>query len=235
MQTRGVLFDLYGTLIIYGDMEKAWNAWYGVIYDAFRFSGLSLSKAQFRPFCEGFFERPEPADYADQLTVVERRLQRLASEVKVDLAQSVALSAIERSIDVWHDYVQIDPSAREILATIGQSRSLALVSNFDYAPYVHELMIRLELAPLFDTILVSDAVGVKKPHPGIFEQALQRLSLSPGETIHVGDSQEDVEGAIGAGIRPVWIDRNRPGRWRASPELPVSRISSLQELLALLD
>ena len=153
----------------------------------------------------------------------------------MDLAQSVALSAIERSIDVWHDYVQIDPSAREILATIGQSRSLALVSNFDYAPYVHELMIRLELAPLFDTILVSDAVGVKKPHPGIFEQALQRLSLSPGETIHVGDSQEDVEGAIGAGIRPVWIDRNRPGRWRASSELPVSRISSLQELLALLD
>ncbi len=235
MQTRGVLFDLYGTLIIYGDMEKAWNAWYGVIYDSFQSSGLSLSEAQFRPYCQGFFERPEPADSAVECTMVERRLQRLAEEVKVNLARSVAVRAIERSIDVWHDYVQIDPAAREVLATIGQTRSLALVSNFDYAPYVHELLVRLELAPLFDTILVSDAVGVKKPHAGIFEQALQCLALSPAEVIHVGDSQEDVEGALGAGIRPVWIDRNRPGRWQASPDLPVSRISSLQELLELLD
>lgn len=235
MQTRGVLFDLYGTLIIYGDMEKAWNAWYGVIYDAFQSSGLSLPEAQFRPYCQGFFERPEPTDKVAELTVVERRLQRLAEEVKVNLPQTVAVQAIERSIDVWHDYVQIDPTAREVLATIGQTRSLALVSNFDYAPYVHELMVRLELAPLFDTILVSDAVGVKKPHPGIFEQALQRLALLPEQAIHVGDSQEDVEGALCAGIRPVWIDRDRPGRWRASPELPVSRISSLHELLELLD
>ena len=232
MKTRGVLFDLYGTLIIYGDMEKAWNAWYGVIYKAFQACGLSLSEAQFRPFCQGFFERPEPVGIAEERTVVERRLQRLAGEVGVNLPQGVAVQAIEQSIDMWHDYVRIDPAAREVLATIGQTRSLALVSNFDYAPYVHDLMVRLELEPLFNTILVSDAVGVKKPHPGIFEQALQRLALSPEQTIHVGDSQEDVEGAIGAGIRPVWIDRNRPGRWQASPELPVRRISSLARTAA---
>ena len=136
---------------------------------------------------------------------------------------------------MWHDYLRIDPVAREVLAEIGRTRSLALVSNFDYAPYVHDLMVRLELEPLFDTILVSDAVGVKKPHPGIFEQALQRLDLSPEQVIHVGDSQEDVEGALGAGIRPVWIDRNRRGRWQAPADLPVRRISGLPELLELLD
>ena len=36
MKTKGVLFDLYGTLIVYGDMEKAWNAWYDVIYETFQ-------------------------------------------------------------------------------------------------------------------------------------------------------------------------------------------------------
>ena len=153
----------------------------------------------------------------------------------MDLPQGEAVQAIEPSIDVWHDYLRIDPVAREVLAEIGRTRSLALVSNFDYAPYVHDLMVRLELEPLFDTILVSDAVGVKKPHPGIFEQALQRLDLSPEQVIHVGDSQEDVEGALGAGIRPVWIDRNRRGRWQAPADLPVRRISGLPELLELLD
>ena len=235
MKTRGVLFDLYGTLIIYGDMEKAWNSWYEVIYGAFCDSGLHMAVDQFRPYCEGFFERPEPSCEAAERSVVERRLQRLAREVQVKLPQELALQAIERSIDVWHDYVTIDPAAHDVLTEIGRTRSLALVSNFDYAPYVHDLMVRLELEPLFDTILVSDAVGVKKPHPGIFEQALQRLDLSPEQVIHVGDSQEDVEGALGAGIRPVWIDRNRRGRWQAPADLPVRRISGLPELLELLD
>ena len=63
----------------------------------------------------------------------------------------------------------------------------------------------------------------------------QRLDLSPEQVIHVGDSQEDVEGALGAGIRPVWIDRNRRGRWQAPADLPVRRISGLPELLELLD
>ncbi len=235
MKTRGVLFDLYGTLIIYGDMEKAWNSWYEVIYDAFRDSGLPLSAEQFRPYCEGFFERPEPCGEAAERSVVERRLLRLAREVQVRVPQEVALQAIERSIDVWHDYVTIDPAAHDVLAQIGRTRSLALVSNFDYAPYVHDLMVRWQLEPLFDTILVSDAVGMKKPQAGIFEQALQRLDLLPEQAIHVGDSQEDVEGALSAGIRPVWIDRNRGGRWQAPAELPVRRISGLPELLELLD
>ena len=235
MRIRGVLFDLYGTLIVYGDMEKAWDAWYSVIFDAFCTSGLSLTYGQFRPYCEGFFDRPEPVGFAEELTVVERRLQRLAEEVNVEMPRASALLAIEKSIHIWHDYVQIDPAAKDVLRLIGRNRSLALVSNFDYAPYVHDLMVRWELEPFFDTILVSDAVGVKKPHPDIFRQALQRLELSAEQTIHVGDSREDVEGALGAGIRPVWIDRQRNNRWQADPSMGVTRISALSEILDMLD
>lgn len=235
MRTRGVLFDLYGTLIVYGEMDKAWNAWYDVIYEVFQSSGLLLTQDEFRPCCGGFFERPEPAGTGDDLTVVERRLHRLANDVNIKIPREDALRAIEKSIDVWHDYVRLDPEAMEVLEEIGNNRVLALVSNFDYAPYVHRLMSRWELEPLFDTILVSDAVGVKKPHPGIFERALKNLDIKADEAIHVGDSQEDIEGAAGAGIRPVWIDRQRKDRWRAQPEADVTRIASLRELLDFLD
>ena len=235
MRTRGVLFDLYGTLVVYGDMEKAWNAWYDVIYKAFRDNGLTLSQTDFRPRCGGFFEKPEPQDNGEEQSVVERRLYRLAAEVDVSIPRDQALRAVEESIDVWHDYVRLDPVAMDVLREIGRNRSIALVSNFDYAPYVHRLMARWELEPLFDTILVSDAVGVKKPQPEIFEQALRELDLTAAQTIHVGDSREDIEGAVRAGIRPVWIDRQRKDRWRAQPETDVTRISSLSELLDLLD
>jgi len=236
MRTRGVLFDLYGTLIVYGEMEQGWNAWYEVIYEVLRVNGLSLSPKEFRPYCGGFFERTEPKDIGDDLSVVERRLHRLASEVNIAIPREQALQAIEKSIDVWHGYVRLDPDALDVLEKIGRNRSLALVSNFDYAPYVHRLMTRWNLESLFDTILVSDAIGIKKPHPGIFEQALRELDITASEAIHVGDSREDIEGATAAGIRPVWIDRQQSkDRWRARPEADVMRITSLNELLDLLD
>ena len=234
MKTRGVLFDLYGTLMVYGDMETAWEAWYRVIYDLFQTNGLALSHEEFRAHCCGFFEKPEPAGN-DELSVVERRLQRLAGEVGVVIPRDKAIAAIERSIDVWHDQVLLDPAAPEVLRKIRIKRSLALVSNFDYAPYVHNLMAKWNLGHLFDAILVSDAVGVKKPHPGIFDQALREMGLSASEAVHVGDSQEDIEGAAGAGIRPVWIDRHRKDRWRARQITDVTRITSLGQLLEILD
>ncbi len=236
MKTRGVLFDLYGTLAVYGEMDKAWSAWYEVIFGLFSANGMTLSQTEFRPYCGGFFERPEPLDTENnELSVVERRLQRLAGEVRVAIPRAAARQAIEKSIDVWHDYVYLDPEAREVLREIGGNRSIALVSNFDYAPYVHRLMVDWKIDSLFDTILVSDAIGVKKPHPGIFNHALRALALQPEETVHVGDSREDIEGAASAGIRPVWIDRQRKDRWRAQPEAGVTRIGALTELLGVLD
>ena len=234
MKTKGVLFDLYGTLVVYGDMEKAWNAWYDVIYETFQTSGLQLSHERFRPYCVGFFEKPEPPGN-DDLSVVERRLQRLAGEMGTVIPKEKAVMAIERSIDVWHDQVRLDPEAPEVLEKIRSKRSLALVSNFDYAPYVHNLLEKWKLSPLFDAILVSDAVGVKKPDPGIFHRALRQMGLAADQAVHVGDSQEDIEGAVGAGIRPVWIDRHRKDPWRARQAGDVTRITSLGELLEHLD
>ena len=231
------MFDLYGTLVVYGDMEKAWEAWFTEIYRAFHDSGLAMSQEEFRPYCVGFFEKPEP-QMQPGLSVVERRLQRLAAEMKVKIDRNRAVAAIEKSIDVWHDQVRLDPEAVNVLGQIRRRRSLALVSNFDYAPYVQNLMIKLELAPLFDTVLVSDAVGVKKPHPVIFDRALQQLGIRADQAVHVGDSQEDIEGAFGAGIRPIWIDRQRKDPWRAkqAAKIPsVTRITSLGELLNTLD
>ena len=59
--------------------------------------------------------------------------------------------------------------------------------------------------------MVSEAVGVSKPDPAIFEHALRALGCDAADAVMVGDSwAADVEGARGAGIRPIWF--NRAGR-----------------------
>lgn len=59
-----------------------------------------------------------------------------------------------------------------------------------------------------DAIVDSRSHGRVKPHPTIFQAALELLGVSPGEAVMVGDSlEEDVEGARALGMRAILIDR----------------------------
>ncbi|XEC97598.1 HAD family hydrolase [Paenibacillus tarimensis] len=63
-----------------------------------------------------------------------------------------------------------------------------------------------------DGVITSEDARSYKPRPEIFREALGRFDLSAKDVIHVGDSyMSDVEGAAGAGIQTVWMNRkNRP-------------------------
>jgi putative hydrolase of the HAD superfamily len=59
-----------------------------------------------------------------------------------------------------------------------------------------------------DAIVDSRSHGRVKPHPTIFQAALDLLGVPPAEAVMVGDSlEEDVEGARGLGMRAVLVDR----------------------------
>ena len=63
------------------------------------------------------------------------------------------------------------------------------------------------LDPLVDFMVTSEETGLAKPDPGIFHAALERNGSRAEESVMVGDSWEiDVEGALAAGIRPVWFN-----------------------------
>jgi putative hydrolase of the HAD superfamily len=93
-----------------------------------------------------------------------------------------------------------------------------------------------ELSGLVSAAVSSSQHGYLKPHPSIFQAALQLVGVEPGESVMVGDSMgQDIAGARRAGMRGVLVRRGGPegGPPRpADPEVPV--IESLDELLPLL-
>lgn len=112
---------------------------------------------------------------------------------------------------------------------------LAVLSNFDRR--LHGLVAAFGLADAFAAVVPSSEAGFAKPALGAFEHVRGRLDAAGGFTagacLHVGDSiREDVAGAVGAGFRAAWIDRDGA----AAHELPAgaSRITSLAELPGLL-
>ncbi|MBL3646017.1 HAD family hydrolase [Bacillus sp. RHFB] len=63
----------------------------------------------------------------------------------------------------------------------------------------------LGIKKYFETILVSEWEGIKKPDPQIFERALEQLNVSPNESIFVGDHpKNDVNAAQNVGMKGIW-------------------------------
>lgn len=83
----------------------------------------------------------------------------------------------------------------------------------------------------FDAVVVSGEVGHRKPEREIFAHTLSALGVPATSAVHVGDNQvADVEGALAAGLRAIWI--NRTGAVAASD--PHHVVTDLREVLALI-
>ncbi len=208
-EIRGVFFDLYGTLLRYGDMEAAGDSWFRCIRRELIACGRAFDGETLIRVCEEFLIQPEPPVQDDGLTVYERRIRELVGELGLALGLEELRRISAASVAAWHAHTPLDPEAKGVLGELQGRYKLALISNFDHPPHVHRLLDELALRPFFDAVVVSGDVGVKKPDPAIFAPALKQTGLATDEALFVGDSPEDdVAGARAAGLRPVLIRRS---------------------------
>ncbi len=207
MAFKGVFFDLYGTILIYGDAQAAWADWLAAFYGRLTANGLSMPRGAFAEQCDGFFGKPAPPPQEDGLTVYERRVQAFAAELEVDLSELQIQKTADATIEAWDKYMSLDPEAKAVLSALRLNRTVGLISNYDHPPHVYLLLAKLGLAALFDVVVVSGEVGVEKPDPRIFEMAIQQAKLQPREVVYVGDTAADVHGALDAGLCPILIRR----------------------------
>jgi HAD superfamily hydrolase (TIGR01509 family)/HAD superfamily hydrolase (TIGR01549 family) len=106
----------------------------------------------------------------------------------------------------------------------GQGMPMAVLSNF--TSRLEDLLRRLNLRRFFDFVMVSSIVGIAKPDPRIFDLAVAKANRPARGLLYVGDHVgDDIEGAKGAGLDAVLIDRGD-----RQPDARCSRIQSLVEL-----
>lgn len=78
-------------------------------------------------------------------------------------------------------------------------RPVALVSN----SLGRDCYAGFDLAQMFDAVVISAAVGIRKPSKGIYEIACEKLGVSPDEAIMIDDLKHNVEGAQRLGIAGI--------------------------------
>jgi FMN hydrolase / 5-amino-6-(5-phospho-D-ribitylamino)uracil phosphatase len=95
-------------------------------------------------------------------------------------------------------------------------------------------LAKIGLAHFFERTIAARHVGALKPDPAIFHKVIEGTDLQAHEVVYVGDDPHlDVEGARGAGMQAIWIDR-QGSEWPAEIAPAAYTVRSLTELTQLL-
>ncbi len=109
--------------------------------------------------------------------------------------------------DVWRVYEDVRP----LLERLNQAgMPMAVISNWD--DRLPSLLDNLGLSAWFSTRTISFATGFTKPDARMFSMTADALGVPAEAVLHIGDSlSEDIEGAVGAGMQAMQVQR-RSGR-----------------------
>jgi putative hydrolase of the HAD superfamily len=206
-EIKAVLFDFIGTLVnVKGySLETSKMKLYKAVVDA----GLKVSWEDFLEAYTRAHEKYRVVRYQEFIEVtnavwIAEALNSLGFKINSDDWR------IKTSVNVFfEDYVssfRLRKCAKQVLRMLYGEYKLGLVSNFTYAPVIYAGVRKVGINDFFNVIIVSDAVGWRKPHAKIFEEALKRLNVKAEETLFIGDSPyEDIKGAKQLGMKTIFV------------------------------
>jgi putative hydrolase of the HAD superfamily len=157
----------------------------------------------------------------------QRVLTRLGAKASLDAADRLVAAHMTRLADA----LVLPPNHLAVVASLGRTHRLGIVTNFDHAPTVHDVLARDGLSGLFEVVVISGEIGWRKPHRMLFDAAVEGLGVSADETLFVGDNFElDVVGATQAGLTAAWYTRGRAADRKTSHPV-ITDLADLDRLL----
>ena len=200
---KGYIFDYGGTL------DTGGQHWGKVIWHAYERQQVPVSEEAFRDayvhaertLGKNPIIQPDFTFYKTIETKIRIQLEYLQEKNDV----SSVFSYLKPLTDsLYEATVKETAKSREVLLQLKQQYPMVLVSNF-YGN-IATVLKEFKLDGIFDTIIESAVVGVRKPDPQIFTLGVEALGMRPDEVVVVGDSMDkDIIPAGKAGCHTVWF------------------------------
>jgi FMN phosphatase YigB (HAD superfamily) len=222
MRPSAVFVDCYGTLVA-GDRPVIVR----VVTDVAACVGLPADKLdvawlrRFRHLCATCRE----ACFAGQRELELRAMTDVLGDAGVIRPAAELSDLLEPLFDYWRTATPLT----DALAFLREWTDcpVLVVSNIDRT----DLLQVLPGLPGVAGTVTSEDARAYKPDSAVFHHALTLTGGAPETVVHVGDSWDsDVQGALSAGLVPIWLDRDDPAphEWRNG----VRRITGLDRLAA---
>jgi HAD superfamily hydrolase (TIGR01509 family) len=234
MPIRAVLFDLGNTLVSYYQPAE----FMPILRRSLDACLLTLGhsplgrEAQTALVHQALEMNQERADLA--VWPLEERLRVLFSHYTPDATLTERLSCA--FLEPIFRTARVSRDALPVLQSLKRSGvKTAIVSNTPWGSsggVWRSELARHGLLAAVDSVVFCTDVGWRKPHPTPFRRALEILGVAAKDAVFVGDDPVwDVEGANGAGLRPILLAT----RAHQSNPAQVTVAASLPDVLAKID
>jgi putative hydrolase of the HAD superfamily len=215
---RAVLFDLFDTVVDFHldrmpTIEFDGQRLHSTSGNVYQVLQRSYSGVSFDTFYAAFRESRRQVDVTRNEEMREYpaqvRFERMLELLNLDGAGSDFIEELVWAhMSEWAKGAEMPKVNRRVLELAKRKAKIGIVSNFDHPPTAHLVLEREGIRSLFDVIVISGESGWRKPHRGIFLQALDRLGCTPKEALFVGDTfGADVVGSKSIGMDSVWLNR----------------------------
>ena len=200
---KHIFFDLDRTL---WDFDAAAEVAFERIYEQYNLKSLGIPSAhEFHEVYHPLNERLWELYREDKITKADLNRTRFLKPL-----EHYGIHDVELADHLSEDYVywsprivRLVPGTMELLEYLKPKYHLHLITNgFEE---VQDTKLTLSgMKPYFETLTVSEEVGVKKPNPEIFQYALNKAHATAEESLMIGDEMAvDIDGARAAGIDTV--------------------------------
>lgn len=221
-----ILFDFFGTLVDYDDGHARSPVGSAAMVSAL---GRPMSADEFTVAWDeawmSWEARCAPGRLEFSMLDVARSFLPSASPGEISSFVSVYISE-------WNAGVRYLPGIGDLLAGLARRHRLAVVSNTHEPDLVPFHLAAMGVGDLVDTVVTSVEVGVRKPSPAIYAEALTRLGIAASAAVFVGDNPTaDYFGPLAAGMRAAFLI-DPAARHSAVP--PAHRLSSVFDLPSVL-
>ena len=203
---RHVFFDLDRTL---WDFDAAAEVAFERIYEQYHLKDLGIPNAHefhmvYHPLNEKLWELYR----ANQITKDDLNRTRFLKPLEHYGIHNVALADhLSEDYVYWSPrIVRLVPGTMKLLDYLRPKYHLHLITN-GFQEIQHIKLEGSGMEPYFETLTVSEEVGVKKPNPEVFHYALRKAGAAPEESLMIGDEMAvDIDGARAAGIDQIFFN-----------------------------
>jgi putative hydrolase of the HAD superfamily len=159
----------------------------------------------------------------------------LRSKRFVDTFREMEVDEEDIPHNIWEKYLEICPTktilipgAIETLDYLAGKYDLHLITN-GFAEVQRRKLQHSDLGKYFDTLTISEEVGVQKPHPLVFETALKNAKSGTDTGHYVGDNLEaDIKGSISSGWTAYWYAKDH-SLFNHEKCVPISELGMLKK------
>lgn len=227
MKLSWLLFDLDNTLIDFNEASKT------ALYQGFDDFGMECDDeiyAIYKKINNGVWSDFEQGNI-DAVTLRTRRFELLFEAIEIS-----HITPIDFSTNYLNGIVhntRIYEGVHDLLSELQGKYKISVVTN-GLKEVQRPRLARLKMDHYFDSIIVSDEIGVAKPNEAFFKYAMNTIEKPPSksETMIIGDNPiSDIDGGNNFGIKTCLVTDQKDKDTSTDPDLIIGHVTELAKVL----